>query len=219
MKTVNSYRIQLWSRQSGEERWNNSPHREPDGPLLLQEHRTCKTPPEEQGVSRAPGRQRDQLHQSNKGLQTVLSCGKQIEYINFGLFQDASFAGDMRDSKSMSRGVLCVFGSHTFVPFWWMCKKQTAVSHSNAESENISPDASLRMGGLPALQFGECVLETLSSKQVEGNLERHTSEKVILSHSHVDKCVFWVNWRPAYHPTIPTIHTQPNSAKKKTMRQ
>ena len=43
----------------------------------------------------------------------------------------------MRDSKSLSRGVLCVFGSHTFVPFWWMCKKQTAVSHSNAESENI----------------------------------------------------------------------------------
>ena len=24
----------------------------------------------------------------------------------------------------------CIFGSHTFVPLSWMCKKQTAVSHS-----------------------------------------------------------------------------------------
>ena len=27
-------------------------------------------------------------------------------------------------------GTLCVFGSHTFVPISWMCKKQASVSHS-----------------------------------------------------------------------------------------
>ena len=40
-------------------------------------------------------------------------------------------------------------------------KKQTTVFHSSAESEIISPDAGLRIDGLPALQFGECVLEAL----------------------------------------------------------
>ena len=32
------------------------------------------------------------------------------------------------------------FGSHTFVPISWMCKKQTSVSHSSTESEIISLD-------------------------------------------------------------------------------
>ena len=32
------------------------------------------------------------------------------------------------------------FGSHTFVPISWMCKKQTAVSRSSTESEIISLD-------------------------------------------------------------------------------
>ena len=40
------------------------------------------------------------------------------------------FAGDLEDSKSTSGGTLCVFGSQTFVPISWMCKKQTSVSHS-----------------------------------------------------------------------------------------
>ena len=44
-----------------------------------------------------------------------------------------------------------VFGSHTFVPISWMCKKQTSVSHSSTESEIISLDTGLRLDGLPAL--------------------------------------------------------------------
>ena len=31
----------------------------------------------------------------------------------------------------------------------WMCKKQTSVSQSSAESEVISSDAELRMDGIP----------------------------------------------------------------------
>ena len=46
-----------------------------------------------------------------------------------------------------------LFGSHTFVPTSWMCKKQTSVSHSSTESEIISLDAGLRLDGIPALDL------------------------------------------------------------------
>ena len=76
-----------------------------------------------------------------------------------GLFQDSDFAGDLEDSKSTSGGVLCIFGSHTFVPISWMCKKQTSVSHSSTEAEIISLDAGLRMDGIPALTLWDLVIE------------------------------------------------------------
>ena len=71
-----------------------------------------------------------------------------------------------------------------------MCKKQTEVSHSRAASEIISLDAGLRMDGLPALQFGECVSGTLSSRSSKGILERHKRERVNPSHSYSDNCAF-----------------------------
>ena len=108
-----------------------------------------------------------------------------------GLLPDASFAGDQRDSQSTSGGLVCEFGSHTFVLISRMCEKQTAVSHSSAKSEIISLDADLlRMDGLPAPQFGECVLETLSSRSVVRNLERRKRERFTPSHSLSDTCVF-----------------------------
>ena len=66
--------------------------------------------------------------------------GNTAKQCRLGLFQDSDFAGDLEDSKSTSGGTLCVFGSHTFVPISWMCKKQTTVSHSSTESEIISLD-------------------------------------------------------------------------------
>ena len=57
--------------------------------------------------------------------------------------------------KSTSGGVLCIVGSHTFVPITWVCKKQTSVSHSSTEAEVISLDAGLRMDGIPALDLWE----------------------------------------------------------------
>ena len=71
--------------------------------------------------------------------------GNTAKQCRLGLFQDSDFAGDLEDSKSTSGGTLCVFGSHTFVPTSWMCKKQTSVSHSSTESEIISLDAGLRL--------------------------------------------------------------------------
>ena len=52
--------------------------------------------------------------------------GNTAKQWRFGLFQDSDFAGDLEDSKSTSGGTLCIFGSHTFVPISWMCKKQTS---------------------------------------------------------------------------------------------
>ena len=80
-----------------------------------------------------------------------------------GLFQDSDFAGDLEDSKSTFGGTLCIFGSHTFVPISWMCKKQTAVSHSSTESEIISLDTGLRLDGLPALELWDLIVSVLGN--------------------------------------------------------
>ena len=87
--------------------------------------------------------------------------GNTAKQCRLGLFQDSDFAGDLEDSKSTSGGTLCVFGSHTFVPISWMCKKQTAVSHISTESEIISLDTGLRLDGLPALEFWDLIVSVL----------------------------------------------------------
>ena len=89
--------------------------------------------------------------------------GNTAQQCRLGLFQDSDFAGDFEDSKSSSGGVLCIFGSRTFVSIRWMCKKQTSVSHSSTEAEIISVDASLRMDGIAALDLWDLVIEVLHS--------------------------------------------------------
>ena len=76
----------------------------------------------------------------------------------------------------MSGGVLRVFVSHKSKPQFL---------------------TGLRKVGLPALQFGECVLETLSSRSAKGNFERHKRDRVIPSRSHSDivyLCQLTVCW-------------------------
>ena len=58
---------------------------------------------------------------------------------------------------------MCIFGSHTFVPISWMCKKQTAVSHSSTESEIISLDTGLRLDGLLALELWDLIVSVLGN--------------------------------------------------------
>ena len=69
----------------------------------------------------------------------------------------------LRTQKYTSGGTLCVFGSHTFVPISWMCKKQTSVSHSSTESEIISLDAGLRLDGIPALDLWDLIVLVLGN--------------------------------------------------------
>ena len=87
--------------------------------------------------------------------------GNTAKQCRLGLFQDSDFA--VEDSKSTSGGTLCVFGSHTFVPISWMCKKQTAVSHSSTESEIISLDTGLRLDGLPAVELWDLIVSVLGN--------------------------------------------------------
>ena len=89
--------------------------------------------------------------------------GNTAKQCRLGLFQDSDFAGDLEDSKSTSGGTLCISGSHTFVPISWMCKKQTAVSHSSTESEIISLDTRLRLDGLPALELWDQIVSVFGS--------------------------------------------------------
>ena len=97
--------------------------------------------------------------------------GSTAKQCRLGLFQDSDFAGDLEDSKSTSCGTLCVSGSHTFVPISWMCQKQTAVSHSSTESENISLDTGLRLDGLLALELSDLIVSVL------GNIS-HISDRI-----------------------------------------
>ncbi len=94
----------------------------------------------------------------------VMTCfvGDKPEDCYLVLFSDASFAGDLKDSKSTSGGYLCLVGPKTFVPITWMCKKQGAVSHSSSEAEVIALDACTRMEGVPALMFWDLVIDVFS---------------------------------------------------------
>ena len=102
------------------------------------------------------------IHHPNEYRQSCC-VGNTAQHCRLGLFQDSDFAGDLEDSKSTSRGVLCIFGSRTFVPVSWMCKKQTSVSHSPTDAEVISLDAGLRMDGIPAPTLWDLVIEVFHS--------------------------------------------------------
>ena len=114
--------------------------------------------------------------------------GNTAKQCRLGLFQGSDFARDLEDSKSTSGGTLCIFGSHTFVPISWMCKKQTSVSHSSTESEIISLDTGLRLDGLPALELWDLIVSVLgnvsrvsdrSEKPESDDHKHHKSQKKI----------------------------------------
>ena len=120
------------------------------------------------------------------------------------IFQDASFAGDLRDLKSTS-------GSTRLFPF-------RCCARSKPQFLTAVLDPSWRRDGSPALQIGDCVLETLSSEPAKGNLERHTRERVSPSLSHTDTIVF-LSRLTTFHSTLPSVQKQSNSTCSKTMRQ
>ena len=106
------------------------------------------------------------------GCKQYCHVGNTAKQCRSGLFQDSYFAGDLEDSKSTSGGTLCIFGSHTFVPISWMCKKQTSVSHSSTESEIIALDAGLRLNSIPALDFWDLIVAVLHGNTYQNNQER-----------------------------------------------
>ena len=84
---------------------------------------------------------------------------------------------------------MCIFGSHTFVPISWMCKTQTAVSHSSTESEIFFLDTGLRLDGLPALELWDLIVSVFGnvsrvsdrSGQLDNDVHKHHK-----SHNKID---------------------------------
>ena len=97
--------------------------------------------------------------------------------VDLGYFKILTLLGTLKIQNPTSGGVLCIFGSRTFVPLSWMCKKQTAVSHSSTESEIISLDAGLRMDGSLALDLWDVVIEVLHETQGNATLVASNSRE------------------------------------------
>ena len=103
------------------------------------------------------------LH-STKDQSITCYVGDCIANCNVHLFVDASFAGDLEDSKSTTGAMVVLVGQNTWIPITWLCKKQGAVSHSSTEAEVIALETSLRMEGIPSVMLWDLVLQVLMSK-------------------------------------------------------
>ena len=80
-------------------------------------------------------------------------------------YVDADYAGDVWASKSASGGYMVLVGEHTFLPVAALCKKQSVVSHSSAESEIVSLEVNLRTEAIPILSFWDLVVEVMHPPQ------------------------------------------------------
>ena len=105
--------------------------------------------------------------------------GNTAKQCRLGLFQDCDFVGILRIQNPLLEEH-CAFSEVTFVPISWMCKKQTAVSHSSTESEIISLDAGLRLDGILALDSWDLIVSVFG--RVTQTTER-TGRPVIIDRS------------------------------------
>ncbi len=120
--------------------------------------------------------------------------------LKLAAYSNASFAGDLQDSKSTTGGVLCLVGPRTFVPLSWICKKQGAVSHSSTEAEIIALDTVLRVEGVPCLNLWSAIVEcmhpvTRKFRKAETRNESAYGRYDIISLEYVD-------WVP---PSLPPL--------------
>ena len=121
--------------------------------------------------------------------------GDTAQQCRSGLFQDSDFAGNHEDSKPTSGGILCIFGSLTFVPISWMCKKQTSDSHSSTEAEVISLDAGLRNSRSRSLGFGDWRISFLTKR-----IQQHQRCKRATVKPRKKKT--WLRENPRQKPTV-----------------
>jgi len=123
----------------------------------------------------------------NANVHLACYVGDKPSQCKLVLFADASFAGDLKDSRSTSGGILCLMGPNTYVPLQWICKKQGAISHSSTEAEIIALELGLRTEGIRALDFWEQILDVLepttSTPTQQGDKHDTTDmEKLPLDH-------------------------------------
>ena len=152
--------------------------------------------------------------------------GSTAKHCRLGLFQDSGSVGDLEVSTSTSGGTLCVFGSHTFVPVRWVCKKHTAAPHSPTESEVISLDAGLRVDGDLLLICGtrwlKCVVQptTMSNPNIQTTrkLVHFLNPKPRRNMSRENRMLTnWVKWI-TYSPTHILLKDNPSCTFLKTLK-
>ena len=112
-------------------------------------------------------------HPSHMCLQTIVSWEKHCQTMQIGTVSRLRFCRRFWGFKIYIKAEFCAFfGSRTFVPIIWMCKKQTSVSRDSTESEIISLDAGLRLDGIPALDLWDLVVAILHGNTHQSNQER-----------------------------------------------
>ena len=110
----------VWSHPSDEEGWKNSPLRELDGPLSVEERRTCETPPGIQEATCALWRQR----QRRRGIQGSIHRARCF-------------------SVSDGSGKILGHFSQSFLV--WLEKQVTQFQRQNDRSSQIVTNAERRM--------------------------------------------------------------------------
>ena len=96
--------------------------------------------------------------------------GDAPENILVAPFSDASFAGDLKDSRSTSGSFTASVGPRTWVPIAWACKKQGAVSHSSTEAEVIALETCIRGEGIPVVSLWDIVIRVFNPQDREAPL-------------------------------------------------
>ena len=129
------------------------------------------------------------IHDGSGKPETV-NHQEQAFFENFVMGSDAAeFVNKVKDQvRNRQKRMSSIAESCNFVPISWMCKKQTAVSHSSTESEIISLDTGLRLDGLPALELWELIVSVFEHishisdrtvKPVNGEDKHHKSHNKI----------------------------------------
>ena len=90
--------------------------------------------------------------------------GDQVENCKLGLFQDASFAGDLRDSKQHWVVYLwCIFGDRTFVPTFVDVQEANSSFSQQYRGRSNLPGCGTANGTFTGSKFvWECVVDVLS---------------------------------------------------------
>ena len=140
------------------------------------------------------------MHQTQDWAQLCF-VGDKPSACWLALFSDASFAGDLRDSKSTTGGSVCLVGPTTFVPLSWICKKQGAVSHSSTEAEIIALDTMMWLEGLPYLNLWSQLMDSYTGRD-PARSERSSDTKPSAYKKYDAISLEYCDWVP---PSLPPL--------------
>ncbi|CAE7545185.1 RE1 [Symbiodinium sp. CCMP2592] len=113
-------------------------------------------------------------------LSIVHEIGDSFEDLHLScLYTDADHSGDVDHAQSTSGMILCLEGEHSYWPFAWGSKKQTATSRSTTEAEMISLCAGVFGDALPTQEF----LEMLTGKETKLICHQDNSAVIAIVHA------------------------------------